>query len=365
VHSQGDIGTMDRIVDDVRKECGGELTLIIATHAHQDHISGFARCAEVFKKLTVGEVWLPWTENPKDPGARTVKQKQLALAEALRAHFQATAVGGDALYAVQNVAGNQAALELLKSGVTGGRVQYLEAGKTLTDAAGIKGLTVDVLGPPRDEKFLARMDPPTGDRFLRLGGDGKRVSSGGIEPFAEKWIATEGGTRGLPALRDEEKKKLRDLVDDASRLAFSLDQAMNNTSLVTLFSYRQKRLLFPGDAQYGNWQYWITTPEGEAILEHINFLKVAHHGSLNATPKSALAKMPEKGFAAMISTQNNPWPSIPFGKMLTALDQKATGVVRSDSIPVADTKKAPVGPRLKAGSDFTVGAFWCDYALAL
>ena len=365
VHSQGDIGTMDRIVDDLSKECGGHLTLIIATHAHQDHISGFARRADVFKRIKVDEVWLPWTENPKDPGARAVKQKQLALAEALRMHFQAAGIRSDALFAVLNAAGNQAALDLLKAGVNGGTVQYLEAGKTLIQAAGIKELTVQVLGPPRDEKFLARMDPPTGDRFLKLGLNGKAVPSNVIEPFVGKWTAKEGSTSGLPTLRQDEKKALKALLDSASRLAFSLDQAINNTSLVTLFSFRQKHLLFPGDAQYGNWQYWINTPEGESILEHIDFLKVAHHGSLNATPKSALAKMPNKGFAAMLSTQNHPWPSIPFGKMLAVLNQKATGVVRSDSIPITDAKEAPTGPKMTPMPGFTPGPFWCDYTLSV
>jgi len=222
-----------------------------------------------------------------------------------------------------------------------------------------------VLGPPRDQKFLARMDPPSGDRFLRLSDDGKRVAANVIEPFAEKWVATPGATLGLPSLTTEEKRMLQGLIDDATRLAFSLDQAVNNTSVVTLFSFGQKHLLFPGDAQYGNWQYWISTPEGESILAQINFLKVAHHGSLNATPKSALAKMPDKGFAAMISTQNQPWPSIPFEKMLSVLNQKATGVARSDSIVVAGAKKAPAGPPLKSITGFIVGAVWCDYELAL
>jgi beta-lactamase superfamily II metal-dependent hydrolase len=141
-----------------------------------------------------------------------------------------------------------------------------------------------------------------------------------------------------------------------------LDQAMNNTSLVTLFSYKAQHLLFPGDAQYGNWQNWVDGPDAQEILESVDFYKVAHHGSLNATPKSALDKMTKGRFAAMVSTQSVPWPSIPFGKLMNALTEKASGVMRSDSIPVSGV---PPGFAAPVPANFTLGAFWCDHTIAL
>jgi beta-lactamase superfamily II metal-dependent hydrolase len=156
---------------------------------------------------------------------------------------------------------------------------------------------------------------------------------------------------------------LAQLLDNATGLAFALDQVLNNTSVVTLLAYRGKNLLFPGDAQYGNWESWMNSPDAATILENVHFFKVAHHGSHNATPKSALEKMHD-GFAAMISTQNVPWPSIPFEKMLTELERKAAAVVRSDSIPIAQAgNKAPRGPALNLKPGFRAGPFWCDYTL--
>ena len=373
VHARGDIGMMDRIVADVKAECGGHLALVIATHAHQDHISGFARQEGVFKQFKVDEVWLPWTEDPTDETARKLKQKHFALAQSLGAHYEAmniTAATADAaqlegLDAVMNAAPNQEALKLLKSGFGGGKVSYFKAGAVLSDAAGIKGLTVNVLGPPTDETFLARMDPPSGDRFLTVNAAGMAGPANEIKPFQSRWLIGEADYSPDARLDDGEKKRLREMVEDTAGLAFALDQAINNTSLVTLFTYRGKNLLFPGDAQYGNWQNWIETPNGEAILESINFFKVAHHGSYNATPKSALEKMTDKGFAAMISTQNKPWPSIPFEKMLEVLNEKATGVVRSDSIKVQGANNAGRGPELELTPGFSVGSFWCDYTLTV
>ncbi len=365
VHSQGDIGTMQQIVEDVADQTGKRLALVVATHRHQDHISGFGRYEREFKQFKVGEVWLPWTEDPKDPHAKQLKEKHFALASMLQMHLEATGTRLDdgtpearALFAVLNAAGNAEALRLLASGINGGTVRYLDAGRTFKDAAGIPGLNVQVLGPPRDKKFLSKMDPPSGDRFLRLNRSGKAVPANELKPFEKNWRVD------AKVYRPFDTKALKEMVDTSAALAFALDQVLNNTSLVTLFSYRGKNLLFPGDAQYGNWQSWMKSPNGEFVLEHVDFFKIAHHGSHNATPKSALDKM-HGGFAAMISTQNRPWPSIPFEKMLNRLEQKASGVVRSDSITVAGAKKAPKGPKLDLGPGFSVGPFWCDYTLAL
>jgi glyoxylase-like metal-dependent hydrolase (beta-lactamase superfamily II) len=43
VHSRGDIGTMQQIVDDIAQQTDKRLALVVATHRHQDHISGFGR----------------------------------------------------------------------------------------------------------------------------------------------------------------------------------------------------------------------------------------------------------------------------------------------------------------------------------
>src|SRR6266704_3781777 len=57
------------------------IDVVVATHEHWDHISGFLTAADRFKKMTFGEVWMAWTENPSDPHARELdKYKEHALA---------------------------------------------------------------------------------------------------------------------------------------------------------------------------------------------------------------------------------------------------------------------------------------------
>jgi hypothetical protein len=43
--------------------------VIVLTHEHWDHVSGFYSALEKFKGFTVGEIWAAWTENSADPQA--------------------------------------------------------------------------------------------------------------------------------------------------------------------------------------------------------------------------------------------------------------------------------------------------------
>jgi hypothetical protein len=67
---------------------------------------------------------------------------------------------------------------------------------------------------------------------------------------------------------------------------------MNNTSLILLFEVGGKKLLFPGDAQIENWSWALEdSPDAKktrALLAGVDFYKVGHHGSRNATPRKLL-----------------------------------------------------------------------------
>jgi glyoxylase-like metal-dependent hydrolase (beta-lactamase superfamily II) len=78
VHPQGNLKTIADAVKDIRSETGGRLDVVIASHAHKDHISGFASSAAEFAAMTIGEVWLPWIEDAKDAQATRIRKKQLA-----------------------------------------------------------------------------------------------------------------------------------------------------------------------------------------------------------------------------------------------------------------------------------------------
>jgi beta-lactamase superfamily II metal-dependent hydrolase len=376
-HSAGTLDNLPDVVDDIGKETGGKLAAVVATHQHQDHISGFGLCADKFNQFEIGEVWLPWTDSPDDPKAQSLQRKQAALTQRLTDHFEAMPASrlkpsNDAVNAVANLASNAKAIQALQSGF-GSRatVRYLRAKDSLPALAEIPALTVEVLGPPDDQAFLAKMDPPAGQRYLRLDSGGAVEERDAVRPFGRWWSRSQQeGIAGFPSLKIT-AAQLQDLqkeltVPQMDSLAFALDQARNNTSLVLLFRLGGKLLLFPGDAQYGNWRWWLDNLNPETILPQLDFIKIAHHGSQNASPKDAVEHLRE-GLSAMVSTQNKPWPSIPRQPLIDRLEQVTKSeFLRSDSLRIPGKPDAPAGPvvaPLPAG--FTKGDFWYDLEIAV
>jgi hypothetical protein len=84
-----------------------------------------------------------------------------------------------------------------------------------------------------------------------------------------------------------------DWLTAAESLALDLASDTNNTSVVLAFEWgprgRGRVLLFPADAQVGNWLSWRDQTYGErklkvdSLLERVLLYKVGHHGSHNAT----------------------------------------------------------------------------------
>jgi hypothetical protein len=159
--------------------------------------------------------------------------------------------------------------------------------------------------------------------------------------------------------------------------ASKIENFLNNQSLVVLFEFGGKKLLFAGDAQGGNWEYWLyktdapqkdPTKAGEIIekskelLQTIDFYKVGHHGSTNATPipaiEAAIARAPgSNSFVSMCSTQEGVFGSVdnksevPRGPLMTALSGGSC-LIRSDAIPITTSNgtviDATVGVTLPA-----------------
>jgi beta-lactamase superfamily II metal-dependent hydrolase len=374
VHPKGDIKTIAAAVQDVVGSSGGALAAVVASHEHADHISGFGACDADFAKLQVGEIWMPWAMDPEDATAVALRRKRMALAAELTSHFKAGGGTPAALEVLANLRGNERALQALRSRFQGAarRIRYLKAGQKLegsasqSGAADIDGLSINVLGPPTDPEFLKKMDPPASQRYLK-GSPRAARAIGAVRPF-EDWLAPGDGRSAFGLSAGGGKRLERELAAslDASLegLAFALDSAVNNTSLALLLSFRGRTLLFPGDAQWGNWKHWLDSPQAAAILDQLAFLKVAHHGSHNATPRRALEAMSDGAFAAMVSTQGSPWPSIPRRPLMERLKKKTRGcVLRSDSLHVSG---APRGPRLaRLPRGFSAGRLWYDYSLPL
>ena len=70
-----------QIITDVTADGGPSIDVVVATHRHADHVSGFD--SPRWDTVAVGEVWLPWTEDYGDPNARAILERQSRLAKKL------------------------------------------------------------------------------------------------------------------------------------------------------------------------------------------------------------------------------------------------------------------------------------------
>jgi beta-lactamase superfamily II metal-dependent hydrolase len=352
VHSQSQFKGLKEAVIAMEKETKGKLDVIVATHAHADHISGFGSEDEVFEQIEVGEVWLPWLEDLSDPRAKKLHTKAAALTALIDAHMSKAGAAPDPLveWVTLNALGakgrsstgnNAKALERLRGGFGDKRrTKYLRAGQVLNDAGGIKGLTVRVLAPSENTEFLSKMHPPD-SQLYGLDAEGNVVEDK-LLPFGDRW--TDGAAVLDVDYRDE---LVRQCAIPLRALALSVDNYLNNTSLSLLLEYRGKTLLFPGDAQWGNW---------ESLLGKVDFYKVGHHGSHNATPHGALELMNAKNVVAMASTDtvksfNRGSFPVPYPKLVNAV-KKQVGNRYAQSDELDEVKKP-----------FKAKEIWCDCEL--
>lgn len=422
---KGDIGTLKAAVRHMAAETDSHLALIIVTHRHQDHIIGFSRCQDVFKKFTVDAIWMSAWETEYPPVAKL----QAALMEQARRaqlNLALRADGDPTLAAVMGVlenatgvaanekpggGSNARSLQILK-GELGVKPTYLHRGQAASLPAVLAeaGLQAEILGPPPLDKLdfmkLADLTKGVGQYLAGAagaggGGEDAPGAFGGAwhagpgaypESAFTEWAPRPHGRLTEPSAANVKYVELAVAASQPAALAMAaklLDDFLNNQSLVVAFTWNGKRLLFAGDAQAGNWEYWLfdvdapskqgleTLRESSAaLLRDLAFYKVGHHGSTNATPIAAVQALGE-GFAAMCSTQLDTYGSleneseVPRIPLLTALEKKCQSVVRSDHHPfdfegkkVAAVKGSKAAlPKPARGGRFEVGPCYVDYLL--
>lgn len=343
---------IDQVITDVRDNPTEppRIDIVVATHRHRDHISGFANPA--WGEVEVGEVWMPWTEKPDDTQASRIREIQYRLATQLVNGIQfrlgATidpAMKGrlkSRLEIAINALSNEGAMRTLYQGFASQPIRrYLPdptAQTTWFATPRLPGVTVHVLGPSRDPEIIRDLDPPAGQSYLRMAEmrDGSQASQ--QRPFSEDWVVAKDDYKSVyselaQSLPESDRDKVRNQsVDLDEVLAVTLDKALNGTSLMLVFQIGETTLLFPGDAQWGTWRLALESPECRKLLSATTYYKVGHHGSHNATPVEFVERVLGDNYWAMVSTHEmSSWPEIPKKELLEKLTLKpGSKIVRSD-----------------------------------
>jgi hypothetical protein len=322
---------LERIANQIKQDAGNKLTAVVATHRHKDHISGFTMSGNkgpgaTIRALKPELVIQPWTEDPDaEPDAkkptksfkgiqgrtalhvRNLKDMNRyanyvqAAAKRLRgSHLQAVRDQLDFLGDDNSLANRDAITNLMTMGKRKPRYVYAGAKSGLETL--LPGVKVHVLGPPtlEQEPRISTQTDTQADEFwhLRTGFWAKRATllkhtAQLTKPLFPAYVMNETPWDARWYRYYAQKEQ----ADSLLSIVRSLDEAMNNTSVILLFEIGATLLLFPGDAQWENWRYALSKPENVQRLSRVNVYKVGHHGSLNATPKSLWKGFTNKGGA--------------------------------------------------------------------
>ncbi|WP_276135219.1 hypothetical protein [Polluticoccus soli] len=341
-NSQSSKDRLEEIVTYIKSEVNGHLDVVIGTHQHNDHMSGFCHCEEHFQD-SVSQVWLSWLDDPRDAFARQIRRDEKKLTDKVQAiglklHALNKTEHANRLhdmlgfYSVDDSPGVPArGIEVLKK-VGKKKPEYLSPGQ-IKSLPGIdeESVKVYVLGPPRRRDQLFSKDPDktqSYDPHLALAnGNASRMLSaldnqneGTFNraedqfPFNQTFKKKRSEIDPeILAAYDHRDSKWRKIDDDwlgsAARLGIYLDSYTNNSSLVLAFELVRsgKVLLFAADAQTGNWVSWEHIKWADAphfntyqLLQNTVLYKVGHHGSHNATLVKALEAMEHPELVAMI-----------------------------------------------------------------
>lgn len=203
---KGGADTMREVVADIARTTR-RIDLLVVTHEHMDHVSGFVSAAEAFKGIHVEDVWFAWTEDPNDPMARELDRYKGRAMAALQvagarlaglsrpgAHLDALGkslaqvmgfyfgAAGDNVRRARN-----AARDLAK-----GKVSYRQPGEGPLALPGVAGIKVYVLGPPR-EPALIRVEERASELYGPAGGIGMAQALLGC-PASGDGVADDDGS---------------------------------------------------------------------------------------------------------------------------------------------------------------------------
>jgi hypothetical protein len=377
---------MAEVIGDVAKVTGGRIDVLVATHEHWDHVSGFVQVRDQFDKLTIGQVWVAWTEDPADPLAKKLRAERRTAENALRMAAVHLAVAGDTETAerVDSLVGffgaaagsTEDALAYAKKRAPGGKPRYCRPGEPPIELSEVPGIRFWIMGPPKDEKLIKKSNPSQGTAYgLDAGPGGSQALL--IAGLTRNLLAADNPLEdpfdpmyAIPMVRAEhvpffeqryygeladgslyDKSSSQEIRDQSWRridaqwmgasetMALQLDSATNNTSLVVAIERVDtgEVLLFPGDAQAGNWLSWQDlkwgTVTGPDLLARTVFYKVGHHGSHNATLKAkGLELMVNDALVAMIPVDHamavkKRWGRMPLPELVDRIKEKTHGRV--------------------------------------
>ncbi|MCP4074012.1 MAG: MBL fold metallo-hydrolase [Hyphomicrobiales bacterium] len=319
------------------------IDLVVVTHAHADHISGFR--TEYFEGIRIENLWMSAAMDPNNTKAKdTHSLHSLAETQVMKLVDSGVPLSP----ALEDMFGafgvnNKNALKALEEDLDLDNRHYVHAGMDSgTLGVSPKDTKIHVIGPDKDiDRYYLGKD--TGRRLM---GIGNSVAGTASTAPAAKANPTNISPADFRQLRSR-------LLSNALALASMSNKVKNNASVILIIEWRGRRLLFVGDAEWlntfrdgkknGGWNV-LWHRQQAMINQPVDFLKIGHHGSENSTPWKQTDKAVEPeamlnailppdtrsadGPVAVVSTMRNKYPSIPRSELLAEIGSRVSNTRR-------------------------------------
>lgn len=323
------------------------IDLLVVTHEHKDHMAGFGM--KLWDGISFGAIWMNAAMDLNHPQAKKTKKLHSFAVDAMTRAVRLNLALSPELRELANaMALNENAMKTLRETLPKMnkiKPTYVHAASKKKDLAlPLKEATISVLGPERDIDYYYLGDE--GDPSLR---SALAFIDSGLPP-ASCVVPAEGEVAKPTNIDLAEFRQLRSRMLSAALAFADLDgKVCNNTSVVLLIEWKGTRLLFVGDAEWdgafkkgkGNcaWNVMWNLRRNQ-LNRRLDFLKIGHHGSVNATPwgqtvaaskgeplaiLNAILPVGSKSKAkAVVSTRRGNYPTIPRSDLLAEIGKRVS-----------------------------------------
>jgi hypothetical protein len=333
------------VYESALERTGGKLDLLVITHRHMDHLEGFYSLRDRFAAdFQIERLWhahvTPALDQQFEVAGQAIRDAVPGAAlrdESILARVYRNNFGTQGITMIDRMNEILAVLPFASD-------HAVHRGTSLSDIlpAGMSKLGIEILAPESDSSVY--FEPLEHAIGARSGLDGYFARSTTARDSTDEGDRRPIGVKATdsPLIHLADFSRLRrKLRTSGLDILAAVDKTRNNTSIVLAITYKGTRLLLTGDAEEKSWE----TMKGNGADFNSRFVKIGHHGSINASPKwsfkTAITRR-RKSNAVIVSTDPTRYTGeneVPKAEVVEGWKDRlsvAGHFKRTDSVPLGE-----------------------------